>query len=126
MYSVAVLSQFLLNLIMTLNNIIYYVAIDSSLNLDNLLIQIRTQVTPVWYKFGQAVGVPREILNKCLGFPSEECVVEVLDYWLRNNNPTWKDVADGLRETGLQCLANGILNVYKTGVCIIQNRIYLH
>ena len=87
-----------------------------SLNLDNLLLQIGSQVTQLWNEFGQAVGIPQEVLNKCFGYPAEECIVEVLDYWLRNKNPTWKDVADGLREIGLQCLANGILEIYKTGI----------
>lgn len=80
-----------------------------------MLLQIRTQVTPVWYEFGQAVGVSQEILDKCLGHPADECVVEVLDHWLRMHNPTWKDVSKGLSEVGLKNLSDGILDVYKTG-----------
>lgn len=81
-----------------------------------MLTQLRSQVTPVWYEFGQAVGVTRDVLDRCLGYPQEECIVEVLDHWVRTRKLTWRDVADGLRAIGLQCLANEILNVYKTGI----------
>lgn len=94
---------------------------DDSLNLDTLLLQISSQVTPVWYKFGQVIGVSKEILDKCLDYPAEECVVEVVDHWLRTRKCTWKDVAEGLNATGLQCLADDILKVYTTG-----NNVTLH
>ena len=60
-----------------------------------------------------------EVLDKFLGYPSEQCIVEVLDYWLRNgqesNKRTWKDVADVLKAIGEKSLADDILNVYRTG-----------
>ena len=85
------------------------------LNLDTLLLQIRSQVTPVWYEFGQAVGVSKELLDKCMGYPAEECVVEVIDHWLRSHKCTWRDVAEGLNAIGLEGLADDILKVYSTG-----------
>ena len=77
------------------------------MNLDSLLVRIRTQVTPNWYEFGLAVGVAEEVLNSYSGYPPEECIVEMLDHWLRNNDAksTWNDVADGLRKIGLHELA---------------------
>ena len=90
---------------------------DDSLTLDNLLIQLRPQVTSEWYKFGLALGVAEEVLNKYLGYPSEECIVEMLDNWLRNHGskPTWKEVAKALKDIGLLQLAEDILKVYTTG-----------
>ena len=87
---------------------------DDSLNLDSLLIKIRTQVTPNWYEFGLAVGIAEEVLNSYRGYPPEECIIEMLDYWLRNNStkPTWNDVADGLRKIGLYQLSESA----KTGI----------
>ena len=88
------------------------------MNLDTLLIQISSHINSKWYQFGLAIGIPKEILDNCLSYPSEQCVIEVLDYWLRvqkDGKPTWKTVAEGLRAIGHNSLADGILNVYKTG-----------
>ena len=94
---------------------LYTITSDDCLNLDTLLIQLRSQVTPKWYEFGQAVGINNTILDRCLGYPPEECVVEVLDNWLRTSKRTWKDVAKGLSTIGLNTLAGNILKVYDTG-----------
>ena len=88
---------------------------DEHLNLDNLLIQLRPHITSKWYEFGVAIGVTKEVLDKCSGYPPEECIVEVLDYWLRTTRRTWKDVAEGLHTIGFENLADKILKVYKTG-----------
>ena len=90
---------------------------DKQLDLDNLLIQLRTQVTPSWYQFGLALGVDNDVLNKYSKCPQEESLVELADYWLRNSptKPTWRDVAKALKKIGFDSLANDILNVYKTG-----------
>ena len=95
---------------------------DSSLcvNLDNLLIQLRPQVTPKWYEFGVIVGIEKEILDyfasKC---SPEDCMVEMLDHWLRIWNHeeqlTWKEVARALKAISLQQLALDIESVYITG-----------
>ena len=91
---------------------------DKSLNLDILLIQISPHINSKWYQFGLAIGIPKEILDKCLDYPTEQSVIEVLDYWLRIQKqckPTWKVIAKGLQTIGYDNLAEGILNVYKTG-----------
>ena len=58
-----------------------------------------------------------------VGYPDEECIVEVLDHWMRNHKskPTWRDVAKSLKDVGLYQLADGILNVYKTGIWLYNN-----
>ena len=96
---------------------------DDSLTLDSLLIQLRSQVTSKWYKFGLALGIAENILDKYVGYPSEECIVEMLDYWLRNHDskPTWKDVAKALRDIELCQLAGDILNAYKTGAIVTDH-----
>jgi hypothetical protein len=91
---------------------------DDSLNLDTLLIQLRGAVTSRWYQLGEALEVSKEVLDKCTNYPPEESIVEVLDQWLRNfpGRPTWRGVANALRRTGFQQLANDIEMVYETGI----------
>ena len=81
------------------------------------MIQIRRQITPKWYQFGLAVGINKETLDELSNFPPEECIVEMLDLWLRNSQTpvTWRDVANALKQIGLYQLAEKILKVYKTG-----------
>ena len=83
------------------------------MDLDSLLINLRSEVTPKWHQFGVAVGISEEILKKYSNYPPEECVVEVFDYWLRNyhttSNPTWKDVANILKKIELHQLAETLL-----------------
>ena len=90
---------------------------DGLLNLDSLLIQLKAEVTPKWYQFGEAVGVDKETLNKYQEYPDSQCIIEVLDFWLRNHTgqPTWREVAEILRGIGLQQLASDIEKVYETG-----------
>ena len=80
-----------------------------------MLIQLGSQLNLKWYEFGLAVGISQEILENCLSYPPEVCVVEILDNWLTTSKPTWKDVAMGLIAIGLQSLADDIMKVYETG-----------
>ena len=91
---------------------------DGLLNLDSLLIQLQAEVTPKWYQFGEAVGVDKETLNKYREYSDSQCIIEVLDFWLRNHTgqPAWREVAEILRGIGLQRLASDIESVYETGV----------
>ena len=79
--------------------------------------QIKTQVTPKWYQFGLAAGINEEILDEFSSFPPEECLIEMLDFWLKSceQPPIWRDVADILKQIGLYLLAERILKIYKTG-----------
>ena len=84
---------------------------DKPLDLDNLLILLRDEVTPRWYEFGVVVGVPKEILEKCQkDYPPDQCIVEVLDYWLMHHcgRLMWRDVVWALREIQLHRLAKYI------------------
>ena len=81
------------------------------------MIQLRPQVGPKWYQFGEAAGIEREVLDNyvCHCNP-EDCIVEMFDYWLRNHvgQPTWKEIAKLLRAIGLGELAADIDKVYLT------------
>ena len=91
--------------------------VDRMVNLDSLLIQLRHQVIPKWHQFGVAVGIPEEILEQYSSYPANERLMEVLDYWLKNDgNPTWRDVAKVLNDIELHELEEGIMNVYETGM----------
>ena len=74
-------------------------------------------MTPEWYQFGKAIGVSDEVLNKCLQYPPDESVIEVCDNWLRNHSgkPSWREVAEALRQINCQQLAFDIENSYNTG-----------
>ena len=100
---------------------------DTLLSLDSLLIQLQAEVTSKWYQFGEAVGVDKETLDKYTEYPDDQCIIEVLDFWLRNHTgqPTWREVADVLRGIDLQQLASDIENVYETGnIWAIKSRLF--
>ena len=86
------------------------------INLDNLLIQLQSQVTPKWYQFGLVVGIDKKVLDGYTSYSPEVCIIEVLDQWLRNHHtkPTWRDVADALKEIELHELAEEIVREQQT------------
>ena len=90
---------------------------DKSLNLDSLLIQLRAQVIPKWHELGAAIGVPGDLLDQYSSYPADECLIEVLKYWLNSSHQslTWRDVAKVLHDIELHELAESIMNVYETG-----------
>ena len=84
-----------------------------------LLIQLRSEVTPYWYQFGTIIGMTKNTLEHYSKYPPEQCLIEVLDYWVRNHHdskPTWRDVACVLKQIKLNKLAQDILKVYETGI----------
>ena len=76
----------------------------------------------MWRQFGEAVGIEEEVLDSFAKTCSpEDCIVEMLDYWLRNTlkKTTWRDIATALKVINLPQLANDIEMVYSTGIVII-------
>ena len=69
------------------------------LDLNSLLHKLQGQVTSQWYQFGLAIGVPINILEQFNHHSEEDCLVEVLDYWLRHHpdQPTWQEVTEAQR-----------------------------
>lgn len=53
-----------------------------------------------WYWLGLAMKVPKTFLDKLKEYPENQCLVEVLDYWLRNHpdKPTWQEIADAQKK----------------------------
>ena len=97
---------------------------DTPVDLDSLLIHLRSEVTPKWRQFGEAVRISEEILKKYSNYPPEECIVEVFDYWLRSypstTKPTWRDVVDVLIKIELHQLADRLLQSKKNNNIIIS------
>lgn len=87
---------------------------DESLDLESLLAKLQGRVSTQWFQFGLAIGVPKEVLKQLRGYPTEQCLVELLDYWLRYHpdRPTWKELADAIEDIQDYELANSILRVY--------------
>lgn len=67
-------------------------------DLNCLMLTLKgSTVSLKWYSFGLALGVPKDFLENLKEHPdNNNCLVEVLDYWLRNHSsqPTWKEVMD--------------------------------
>ena len=62
-----------------------YVTEVPPLNLDSLMIRLKDyKVTEKWHQFGEALGVEKEVLDRCLNYPPEQSIMEVLDHWLRS------------------------------------------
>ena len=98
--------------------IIIIVTETPSVNLDNLLIQLRPQISAKWYQFGEAAGIKKEVLdNFSKNCAPNDCIIEMLDYWLRNSakQPTWNDVAGILKLMNHSHLVSAIERVYLTG-----------
>ena len=94
----------------------FYVLLDTLLNLDSLLIQLKNEVTPMWYAFGAAVGIEEKILEECGRCPPDQSLIEVCDKFLaKHKHPTWREVGKAVKQIGLAKLAESIFKVYDTG-----------
>jgi hypothetical protein len=82
------------------------------LHLDQLLLKLRSQVSPKWRQFGFAVRVPVETLNELSSYQEEDRLSEIADYWMKQHQGrlTWREVARIMREIDLNDLAEVILN----------------
>ena len=93
---------------------------DHEVNLDNLLIRLKSAIldSDRLYHFGKALGTTKELLDRCSQLQPDHSLVEILNEWLRNHSgqPSWKEIAEALTEIGLQQLALDIKSVYQTGV----------
>ena len=57
-------------------------------------------------------------MEKYSSLQDEECLVEILDSWLRNHTgkPSWREIAKALEEVQLHDLAEDVLRSYETGI----------
>ena len=83
--------------------------------------QLKPTVTDKWYQFGKAIGINKELLEKCTQYSPDQSLIEVLDNWVINHKgqPTWNEIAGVLEEIGLEQLALDIESVYETGHSLI-------
>ena len=88
--------------------------IDQPVDLNSLLLRLRGHITSQWYLFGLAFGVPKEILEQLRRYPREQCLVEVLDYWLRHHDgqPTWEQVVVAQEKIKFHLLVNDTENAH--------------
>jgi uncharacterized protein (DUF2236 family) len=63
------------------------------------------------------VAVPKEVMDGYVGYPSDQCLIEVLDYWLRHHpgQLMWEEVAQALREMKHYQVAEKALQISTTG-----------
>lgn len=63
-------------------------------DLTSLLYRFQRQASVEWYPLGLAFGVPEDCLEELKQYTEEQCLIEVLKYWLRNHygRPTWQEV----------------------------------
>ena len=93
------------------------IIIDTALNLDSLLIQLQDKITQKWHQFGVALGVEKQVLDRCLNCPPEQSIIEILDHWLRKNvERSWGEVARALRQISYHRLAEEIEGIEETGI----------
>ena len=83
--------------------------------MNSLLIQLKPHIFSKWDQFARAIGVSDTLLQDLYKQDPETRLVEMLDHWLWNSKPTWRDVAKALEGIHLYQLAADILKVYETG-----------
>ena len=84
----------------------------SVLTVDELLLKLRSQVSPKWRQFGFALRVPAEILNELSSYQEEDRLSEIANYWMKQHQGqlTWREVAQIMKEIDLNELAEEILS----------------
>ena len=104
----------------------YTKSLSLLVNLDLLLILLKEELAPKWYEFGQVIGVPKEVIDTYVGYPKDDCLTEVLDYWLRHHpgQLTWREVAQALREVKFYYLAEKAVQIGVTGIVWTHNTLY--
>ena len=72
------------------------------------------------------MGVPKEVMDGYLKYPSDQCLIEVLDHWLRHHpgQLTWREVAQALREAKFYHLAEKTLQISMKGELLLLLAIF--
>ena len=85
-----------------------------------MIIQVRP-ITSEWFNFGEAIGIPHEVLVELnnMKLADYDKLVEMLDYWFssfpKGTSSTWRDVAKGLNIIGKNRMASELMKVYDSG-----------
>ena len=85
--------------------------IDRPVNLNSLLLRLKGDLTSHWHVFGLAIGIPKHILVELKSYPSEQRLVEVLDYWLKHSHgqPTWQQVLEAQEKVKFHQIAQNLV-----------------
>ena len=46
---------------------------------------MKLQVSKQWYQFGLALGLTMDVLEEFNHYSEDDCLVEVLDYWIKHS-----------------------------------------
>ena len=105
-------------------NVLILIRLDSLLNLDTMLIELK-HIAADWKKLGGHLGFSdsdMEIFQHATQGVDFDCLVKLFEAWLKKTKkPTWRLVADALKSTGEEDLALEILNIYTTGNNVVNN-----
>lgn len=72
--------------------------------MECVLASLRGRVTSQWYKFGAALRVPSNTLEKFVKdserYSEEKALIQVVEYWLKHHvtQPSWQELANALKE----------------------------
>ena len=73
---------------------------ETPVNLKRLLEKLQGQVSKQWYQLGLALGLPMDVLEGFNLYTEDDCLTEVLDYWLKHHQgkPTWQEITDAQKK----------------------------
>ena len=73
---------------------------ETPVNLKRLLEKLQGQISKQWYQLGLTLGLPMDILEGFNLYSEDDCLVEVLDYWLKHHpgKPTWQVITDAQKK----------------------------
>ena len=73
---------------------------ETPLDLKSLSQKLQGQVSKQWYQFGLTLGLPMDVLEGFNLYSKEDCLVEVLDYWLKHHpgKPTWQEITEAQKK----------------------------
>ena len=82
---------------------LFFLNTEEPITLSSLLQKFKDDITSQWYQFGLELRVPKDILDQLNSYSDEDCIVEILDYWLRHHpgNPTWQEVVEAKKQAKL-------------------------
>lgn len=73
---------------------------ETPVSLKRLLEKLQGQVSKQWYQLGLALGLPMDVLEGFNLYSEDDCLTEVLDYWLKHHKgkPTWQEITDAQKK----------------------------
>ena len=74
---------------------------ETPVNLKRLLEKLQGQISKQWYQLGLTLGLPMDVLEGFNLYSEDDCLIEVLDYWLKHHpagKPTWQEITDAQKK----------------------------